>query len=214
MILQRSIHRVRAGKWEERNAQEKRAAQALARIGIPPWRRYATLFGSLPLGCEIVEREWETLTVMESGMARRMADPEHVALIHEAEPLLISSQTELYKVLWAGARLVEAPPQAHAILQREIVRVGAGQWDAFVAHQARMDASRARLGYPPHRRLRPMTGGQANDVEVLEREWPSLEAWMAQGVKAAPGREHAALMAEHESLAESIRFEVYQVLAD
>jgi hypothetical protein len=99
MILQRTIHQVRQGKWEELQALEAKYDAVHARLGTPPRKRYQCLFGGSSTLTEVVEREWESLTALETAYVKMMADPELQALGKESEALIKSTQNELYWVL-------------------------------------------------------------------------------------------------------------------
>jgi len=72
--VQRLIHKVRQGKWEEAIALEKRYREVESRLGFPPSKSYRSL---VPTGNFVaVEREWESVAAWEATSSRTGEDPE------------------------------------------------------------------------------------------------------------------------------------------
>jgi len=99
MILQRVIHQVHPGKWEELQAIETRFDVIHARLGVPPRRRYRRIYGKHCFYTEVIEREWDNLAAMEAQATEWARDPELRALQDEACSLIECTQYELYQML-------------------------------------------------------------------------------------------------------------------
>ena len=101
MILQRAIHKVKPGKWDDLMALETQLDALQARVGMPPRKRYRLMFGGGSEYTEVIEREWESLAAMEAFFAKLPADAtaEGNALIARVWPLIESTQREIYEIL-------------------------------------------------------------------------------------------------------------------
>lgn len=99
MVLQRVIHRIHPGKWEEFQALEAKFDAVHARLGIPPRRRYRRIHGKHSFYTEVIEREWPSVADMEAGAMRWAQDPELRALQDSACDLIECTQYELYQIL-------------------------------------------------------------------------------------------------------------------
>ena len=77
MILERMIHRVKNGKFQELKEVEKKwEALEESLGGFPLRRRYWAMYGAHDGGTYVWEREWESLAAMEAAYDKRSADPE------------------------------------------------------------------------------------------------------------------------------------------
>ena len=103
MILERAIHKVKPGKWDDLMALETQLDALQARVGMPPRKRYRLMFGGGSEYTEVIEREWESLAAREAFWAKLPTDATAVAegsaLMAQVWPLIESTQREVYEVL-------------------------------------------------------------------------------------------------------------------
>ena len=99
MVLQRVIHQVHPGKWEEFQTLEAKFDAVQARLGIPPRKRYRRIYGKHCFYTEVIEREWPSLAEMESQATQWAQDAELRALQDKACELIECTQYELYQIL-------------------------------------------------------------------------------------------------------------------
>jgi len=99
MIIERMIQQIIPGKWADLEAIDPKFNAVEVRLGFPPKRRYRCMVGGPSTDTLIIEREWESLAVMEAVYTKAFADPEHQALNAESISIIASMQTELYMPL-------------------------------------------------------------------------------------------------------------------
>jgi len=90
------IQKVRSGKWAELEEIDKRFNKLESRLGFPPKKRYQCIMGGHDTNTLIIERQWESLAVMEATYEKAFADPAHQALLEETPSIIKSSQLEVY----------------------------------------------------------------------------------------------------------------------
>jgi len=105
MIVERRIHRVKSGKYQELKEIEKKwDAFEESLGGFPPKRRYWTNFGAHDPYLFVWEREWENLAAMEAADDKYSADPESAKtmrdLVSENFTVVEFGPHELY-TLWS-----------------------------------------------------------------------------------------------------------------
>lgn len=67
-----------------------------------------------------------------------------------------------------------------AILERMILRIAPGKWEAMKAQEKAWDALEAKAGgFPQKRRYQGYSGAVGTDHLVIEREWESLALYEA-----------------------------------
>ncbi len=99
ITIQRLIQKVVPGKRAELEALTKKFEPFERRLGLPVAKRYECLSGGHDWNTIILEREWESLAVMEATFEKCMADPEYQALSAQLVGLVESEQLELYTPL-------------------------------------------------------------------------------------------------------------------
>ena len=60
------------------------------------------------------------------------------------------------------------------VIMRLIQRVTSGKWDDLEEIDKKCNEIEDRLGYPPKKRYRSLSGLYNNNVIIIEREWQSL----------------------------------------
>jgi hypothetical protein len=97
------------------------------------------------------------------------------------------------------------------VMERMIQKVERTGWSKKIAIEKRYEIVEARLGYPPTRRYRALIGANDTNTRVLERDWSSVEAYMASLQKALADPEWQALGAEQVGIVLSNQVELYIV---
>ena len=99
ITIERLIQKVHPEKWTELDEINKKFNTVEARLGFPPKKRYRCMIGEHDTNTLIVERQWDSFATMEAAYEKAFVDPEHQALAEEINPLIISSQHEVYMPL-------------------------------------------------------------------------------------------------------------------
>ena len=99
VTIERTIQKVRPGKWAELEEIDKRYNAAESRFGFPPKKRYQCLMGGHDTNTLIIERQWDSLAAMEATSEKAFADPEYKALGEELTSIIKSTQWEVYMPL-------------------------------------------------------------------------------------------------------------------
>jgi len=60
------------------------------------------------------------------------------------------------------------------VIMRLIQRVTNGKWDELEDIEKKFNELEDKLGYPPKKRYRSLSGAYDNNVIIIEREWQSL----------------------------------------
>jgi len=60
------------------------------------------------------------------------------------------------------------------VIMRLIQRVANGKWDELEELDKKCNEIEDKLGYPPKKRYRSLSGAYGNNVIIIEREWQSL----------------------------------------
>ena len=100
------------------------------------------------------------------------------------------------------------------VMERMIQKVERTSWSKKIAIEKRYEIVEARLGYPPTRRYRALIGSNDTNTRVLERDWSSVEAYMATLQKALPDPEWQVLGSEQVGIVLSNQVELYIVEAE
>ena len=95
-MLERNIQIVKPGKWAKLHAIDKEFDAMEAGLGFPPKTRYQCMIGGHSTNTLVIEREWESLAVMEATYLKTMADAEYQKLGEKLNELILSSQIEVY----------------------------------------------------------------------------------------------------------------------
>jgi hypothetical protein len=99
MVIERMIQQIIPGKWVELEAIDEKFNAAEARLGYPPKRRYRCFMGGHNTNTLIIEREWDSLSVMEAVYMKAFEDSELQNLNAQVESIVESNQIELYMPL-------------------------------------------------------------------------------------------------------------------
>jgi hypothetical protein len=78
---------------------DKRYNEIEQKAGFPPKKRLQCMIGSLDQNTLIIERQWDSLAVMESTYEKVFADPAWQALGKEVAAIVESSQSEVFTPL-------------------------------------------------------------------------------------------------------------------
>ena len=98
-LVERSIQRTRAGKWDEFMAWERKFEPIHKRLGVPPKRHYQCIWGEHDLNTHIWEIEWSSLAEMEAAWTKFGADAEAQSLLKQASTFVESERREIYAKL-------------------------------------------------------------------------------------------------------------------
>ena len=95
IAIERHIQKVRSGKWAELAEIDPRYDAVEGRLGFPAKKRYQ----GHDTNTIVVERQWDSLAVMEAAYEKALADPEFQALGTELAAIVTSAQIEIYTPL-------------------------------------------------------------------------------------------------------------------
>lgn len=99
-VIERMIQKVLPGKWAELEEIDKRFNAAEQRLGFPSnKKRYQCMIGSHDTNTLIIERQWDSMAVMEATYEKSFADPEIQVLQKEVMSIIESNQIEVYAPL-------------------------------------------------------------------------------------------------------------------
>lgn len=99
IAVEHQIQKVRPGKWAALEEIEKKYAAIEARYGFPPKKRYQCMIGGPNTNALILDRQWDSLAVMEATYEKIFSDPEYQALGAEIITIVESQQIEVYTPL-------------------------------------------------------------------------------------------------------------------
>ena len=100
IAIERMTQKIFPGKWAELEAIDKKYNVVEKRLGFPPTKkRYQCMLGSHDSNTLIIERQWDSLAVMEATYEKAFADPELQALQKESASTIESNQVEVYAPL-------------------------------------------------------------------------------------------------------------------
>jgi hypothetical protein len=99
MFLQRSVQLIKPGCWDAVDPIDKKFDIVEAKYHFPPKRRFRSYMGSHDINTLVIEREWDSLGLMEQAYFAAMADPEWQKLGQEFEALCEKDFNELYLAL-------------------------------------------------------------------------------------------------------------------
>lgn len=95
------------------------------------------------------------------------------------------------------------------IMERVIVKVRSGMWDALERLELEFEALEGQWGFPANVRYRPGASGMVMDLLVIEREWESYAAREAAYEKALVNHEWHLLGKRSHAVVESVQAEFY-----
>ena len=96
-VLERIVQKI--GDWQILEELDQKHNAIESKYGFPPKRRYRAFAGPHEIDTLIIEREWESMAVMEEAFTRLMADPEYQVLSSSYPGVVVSSQWELYMLV-------------------------------------------------------------------------------------------------------------------
>ena len=95
------------------------------------------------------------------------------------------------------------------VIMRLIQRVANGKWDELEEIDKKCTELEDKLGYPPKKRYRSLSGAYDNNVIVIEREWQSLSKMEKIMTKGFLDLEYAKLSKKLDSIIEWGKTELY-----
>ena len=98
------------------------------------------------------------------------------------------------------------------IIERNVQHIYPGKAAALDDLDRRYTAVEDKLGFPPKRRLSPLSGTLPLGAIVIEREWESLAAMETAYTRYMASAEIQALEQESQEIVESARIELYTLL--
>ncbi len=98
-ILERLIQQVVPGKWEALDALDMKYDAVEKKLGFPAKRRYRSIAAGGNTDTLVIEREWESMAVMEAAWEKSMTSPELQQLMVEGVDIISSNTWELYFIL-------------------------------------------------------------------------------------------------------------------
>lgn len=97
MILERSVQKIAAGKFEAYKAGEQKWSDLEKRLGgFPPKNHYSMISGPMSMGTIIWQREWPDFASMEVAYMRMFAEAETQALAESG--VIVEEMREYYFV--------------------------------------------------------------------------------------------------------------------
>ena len=98
-VLERLIQQIKPGQWQALEALDKRYDVVEKQLGFPAKRRYRSFASSGDTDTLVIEREWESMAVMEAAWEKFMLDAELQKLGAEGQEIISSNSVEVYMVL-------------------------------------------------------------------------------------------------------------------
>ncbi len=95
------------------------------------------------------------------------------------------------------------------VIMRLIQRIASGKWDDLEEIDKKFNVIEEKLGYPPKKRFRSLSGAYDNNVVIIEREWQSLAKMEKTMTKGFLDPELAKLEKKIESIIEWQKTELY-----
>ena len=95
------------------------------------------------------------------------------------------------------------------VIMRLIQRIASGKWDDLEEIDKKFNVIEEKLGYPPKKRFRSLSGAYDNNVIIIEREWQSLAKMEKTITKGFLDPELAKLEKKIESIIEWQKTELY-----
>jgi hypothetical protein len=96
-VLERMVQKI--GDWQVLEEADQKYNAIESKYGFPAKRRYRAMAGPHDFNTLIIEREWESMAVMEEAFSRLQTDTEYQALSLNYPQVVISTQWELYLVM-------------------------------------------------------------------------------------------------------------------
>jgi hypothetical protein len=99
MVVERLIQKIKPGKWADLEELDRKYDEVEGRLGFPSKKRFRCIAGGHDDTTLIIERQWDSLAVMEATYHKASADPELQALWLEGASVVGGSRVELYMPL-------------------------------------------------------------------------------------------------------------------
>ncbi len=96
IAIERTTQKVYPGKWAELEEIDKKFNEVELGAGFPQKKRFQCVLGGLDQNTLIIERQWDSLAVMESTYEKILANPAYQALEKQVASIVESSRTEVY----------------------------------------------------------------------------------------------------------------------
>jgi hypothetical protein len=98
------------------------------------------------------------------------------------------------------------------VVERMIQQIYPDKWEELEAIDKKFNLAEARLGFPPKKRYQLLSGRDAMNTLIVERQWPSLAALEATNEKAMADPEYQVLGKGLTSIIKSMHWELYMPL--
>ena len=98
-VLERQVQRIHPLKWAELHIIDAKYNEIEAKFGFPKKRRFQALACGHDGNTLVIEREWESMAVMEATYEKIFTDPNYQLLSPQLEGIILSSTLEIYTVL-------------------------------------------------------------------------------------------------------------------
>ncbi len=95
------------------------------------------------------------------------------------------------------------------VIMRLIQRVANGKWDELEVIDKKCTELEEKIGYPPKKQYRSLSGAYDNNVVIIEREWQSLSKMEKTMTKGYLDPELAKLYKKLDSIIEWQKMELY-----
>lgn len=95
------------------------------------------------------------------------------------------------------------------VIVKLIQRVANGKWEELEELDKKFNELEEKLGYPPKKRYRSLSGAYDNNVVIIEREWQSLSKMEKIMTKGFLDPEYVKLSKKLDSIIEWGKMELY-----
>jgi len=95
------------------------------------------------------------------------------------------------------------------VIMRLIQKIANGKWDELEELDKKFNEIEDKIGYPPKKRYRSLSGAYDNNVVIIEREWQSLSKMEKIMTKCFLDPEYTKLEKKIESIIEWQKMELY-----
>ena len=98
-VVERITQKIYPEKWAALEELDKRYNEVESRLGFPAKKRYRCIIGGHDLNTLIIERQWDSLALMETAYEKTIVDQEYQDLVQESAAIIKSAQSEVYMPL-------------------------------------------------------------------------------------------------------------------
>lgn len=99
IVLERMIQKVCQNKWEELEELDKKYSALEKELGFPTKKRYQCIIGGHDFSTLIIERQWDSMAVMEATYEKAFGNAAYQKLNQQSPAIINSTQMELYTPL-------------------------------------------------------------------------------------------------------------------